>query len=378
MKKNVKKFAIILTAIMLLSFSIIGCGGNKVENSTDTSKTGDVTPKSNIKVGIVLSTGGKGDKSFNDAAIEGLELAKKELGIAYKDIQPKNVADDEKSLEFLAKEGYNLVFAVGFMQQEALAKVAPKYPNVKFAIIDSEYGDKTPPNVIGLVFKEHEGSFLAGVLAASMTKTKIVGFVGGMDMALIHRFEGGFQAGVKYIIPDAKILSAYAGTDGSAFNNPDKGKEIALDMISKGADIIYHAAGGTGQGVFEACSTKGIKAIGVDSNQNWVKPGTVIASMLKRVDVAVGNTVKSVADGSYKGGITKVFGLPEDGVALTDLNVLTPEETIGESAEDQKKIKDLKDSIPDEVKTKIEDIKKKIISGEIKVPDWLVEGKPNK
>lgn len=372
MKKVSKLLALALVSVLVLSIALTGCGG---QTATPDNKAAGDKAASGKKVGIVLSTGGKGDKSFNDAAIAGLEKAKKELGITYKDIQPKDVAEDEKSLEFLAKEGYELVFAVGFMMADALAKVAPKYPNTKFAIIDSSYGDKTPANVLGLVFKEHEGSFLAGALAASLTKNNVVGFVGGMDMPLIHRFEGGFTEGVKAVKPDAKVLAAYAGTDGTAFNNPDKGKEIALDMISKNADIIYHAAGGTGQGVFEASESKGIKAIGVDSNQNWVKPGTVIASMLKRVDVAVFNTTKAVVDGTFKGANTQVFGLVENGVGLTDLTQLTVEETTGLKEDEQKKIKAAKDAIPADVKTKIEDLKKQIVDGKIKVADWMTEGK---
>jgi len=371
MKKTKKSLVLLIACLFMLSSILVACG-KKTDNPVST------TPEKKVKVGIVLSTGGKGDKSFNDSAIAGLEKAKKELGIEYKDIQPKDVADDEKSLEFLAKEGYDLVIAVGFMMGDALAKVAPKYPNTKFAIIDSSY-DKPADNIKCLVFKEHEGSYLAGMLAASMSKTDVVGYVGGMDMPLIHRFEGGFTAGVKAVKPNATVLAAYAGTDGGAFNNPAKGKEIALDMISKKADIIYHASGGTGQGVFEAAESKGILAIGVDSNQNWVKPGTIIASMLKKVDIAVFNTVKDVKDNKFKGGKDGmgIFGLKENGVGLTDLTNLTVEESAKDvTADNQKKIKDLKATIPADVKTKIEEAKTKISNGEIKVPDWMIDGKP--
>lgn len=373
-----KRTGIILALAMVFMFvSVTLLSGCTTQRGNQQEETGI---PDRLKVGIVLSTGGRGDKSFNDAAIVGLEKAKKDIGIDYKDVQPKDVAEDERSLEFLAKGDYDLIFAVGFMMGDALAKVAPKYPEKKFAIIDYSYVDETgksttPANVKELVFKEHEGSFLAGALAGMMTKSDVVGFVGGMDMPLIHRFEGGFTAGAKYVNPDATVLVSYAGTDSTAFNNPDRGKEIALDMISKKADIIYHASGGTGQGVFEASEGKAL-AIGVDSNQNWVKPGTVVASMIKRVDVAVYDTIKSVVDGTFKGGTTQVFGLEQNGVGLTDLSELTPEETQDLSEENQEKIRKLKDSIPSDVKKKIDDLKNKIINGEIKVPDWMLEGKP--
>ncbi len=365
-----KKLWALITGLILLAFMATGCGGGEKQTATSQESA-----KEAKKIGIVLSTGGRGDKSFNDAAIAGLEKAKKELGIEYKDVQPKEVAEDEKSLDFLAKEKYDLVIATGFMMGEALEKVAAKYPDTKFAIIDYHYDKGTPKNVVELNFKEHEGSFLVGVLAASTTKTNTVGFVGGMNMPLIHRFEGGYVQGVKAIKPDAKILVGYAGTDPGAFNNPTKGKEIALDQINKGADVIYHASGGTGQGVFEAAAAKNIYAIGVDSNQNYVKPGFIIASMLKRVDVAVFNTVKSVVEGNYQGGVSSVFGLKEDGVGLTDLNSLTPEETTGISSEDQASIKKAKDGISQDAKAKVDEYKNKIVSGEITVADWII-GKP--
>lgn len=369
------KFFSLLTWLLLAAFLVTGCGGGGEQKQATDVKSDET--KATKKIGIVLSSGGRGDKSFNDAAIAGLERAKKELGIEYKDIQPKEVAEDEKSLEFLAKEKYDLVIGVGFMMGDALAKVAAKYPESKFAIIDFHYDKGTPKNVVELNFKEHEGSFLAGVLAAMTSKSNTVGFVGGMNMPLIHRFEGGFSQGVKAVKPDAKILVGYAGTDPAAFNNPTKGKEIALDQIAKGADVIYHASGGTGQGVFEAATAKNIYAIGVDSNQNYVKPGFVIASMLKRVDVAVFNTVNNVVQDKYQGGVSSVFGLKEDGVGLTDLNKLTVEETTGVPAEDQSKIQKAKDSISQEAKAKVEEYKNKIISGQLTVEDWIT-GKPAK
>jgi basic membrane protein A len=228
--------------------------------------------------------------------------------------------------------------------EDALAKVAERFPDSKFAIIDAVV-DK--PNVASLVFKEHEGSFLAGVVAGLMTKTNNVGFVGGMDIPLIHRFEVGYVEGVKYANPNAEVQISYTGADPSAFNNPGRGKELTLAQINAGADIVYHAAGGTGQGVIEACKEKGKYAIGVDSDQKWIAPDTVITSMLKRVDVAVYETVKAVVEDRFKGGVT-VFGVAENGVGVGEY-------------------------VPEEVKGAVAEAREKIISGEIKVTDYMAQ-----
>lgn len=316
-----------------------------------------------LQVGIVLSTGGKGDKSFNDASIEGLERAKAELGIEYRDIEPKEMAQDEESLRFLADQGMDLVIGVGYLMEEPMRLVSADYPNVKFAIIDAVV---EAPNVASLVFKEHEGSFLAGALAALTTESNTVGFVGGMQAPLIEKFEVGYIQGIEYINEtegkNVNVLSAYAGTTGDAFNDPAKGKELALSQISRGADIIYHASGGTGQGVFEAASEKGKLAIGVDSNQNWMYPGTIMASMLKRVDVSVFDTVKAVQDGNYKPEIT-VFGVEGDGVGLTDLTTVDELEKSGVENDEAAiaKMQEVKDSIPAEVREKIEADRKSVV-----------------
>ena len=328
-----------------------------------------------VKIGIVLAEGGKGDKSFNDSAVIGLEKAKKELGITYKDIEILDNSQNRISLEFLAKEKCDLVIGVGYLIRDYLKETALKYPNINFVLIDSAYEDETPSNVCSMIFKDNEGSYLAGVLAAGTSKTKKVGFIGGMESPLIQRFEGGYKAGVESI-PGVQLYTSYVATDGSGFNNLDRGREITFDFISKGVDVVYHVAGTTGQGVFDAAAQKGIKAIGVDSNQNWIKPGVVMASMLKRVDVAVYEACESVVDGTFKGGRTRVFGLSDDGVGLTDLNDLTTEETEGISKVDQAKIQKLKDSIPEKVKKNVLKAKEGIISGEIEVPDWLETGKP--
>jgi basic membrane protein A and related proteins len=323
------------------------------------------------RVGIVLSVGGRGDKSFNDAAIRGLDRAKAELGIDYRAIEPREMASDEAALTFLAREGYNLVIGVGFLMEDSLRKVAGSFPNTKFAIIDAVVD---APNVASLVFKEHEGSFLAGALAALTSRTGTVGFIGGMNMPLIHRFEGGFTAGAKHVNPNVKVLSHYAGDEPKAFNDPARGKELALSQYRAGADVIYHASGGTGAGVFEAAKEQNKYAIGVDSNQNWMQPGNVIASMLKRVDVAVFESTRTLKENRWEAG-TRVFGLKENGVGLTGLEGLDPEETAGTTTEQQAAIRRAKETIPAQARTRIGEIRQNIINETIKVPDWIT-GKP--
>lgn len=366
MKRMKKLFAIAALSVSLLSLT--ACTAPEQTGSGDTPTSGEASAGSDLKVGIVLTTSGKGDKSFNDSAIAGLERAKAELGITYKEIQPKDVADIEKSIEFLAKENYNIVFAVGFNSATALANVAPNYSDTNFVIIDHDFKDGFTSNLKSLLFKEEEGSFLAGVLAAEQSNSGVVSFIGGMESPLIKKFEAGYTAGVKAVNPNAEVLVSYVSADAGGFNNPSRAKEITLNMISKNADVVYHAAGGSGQGMLDAANEKGIIAIGVDSNQNWVKPGTVIASMLKRVDNAVFEVVDLSIKGELEMGAAQVFDLASDGVQLTDLTNLTEEEIDGISEEDQKKIADLKATVTDETKNKIEDFKQQIIDGKLVVP----------
>ena len=362
------KSAISLALVLGMSVLATACGSSSAPNTAanPTEKAGSAA--SDLKAGIVLTTSGRGDKSFNDSAIAGLDRAKEELGVEYKEVQPKEASEIEKSIENLANAGYDIIFTVGFNTATALSNVAPNYPDIKFVIIDHNFGDDFQDNLKSLVFKEEEGSFLAGVLAAEKSETNIVGFVGGMESPLIQKFEVGFQAGVKATKPDAEVLIQYVSSDASGFNNPSRAKEITLNMISKNADVIYHAAGGSGQGMLDAANEKGILAIGVDSNQNWVKPGTVIASMLKRVDNAVFDVVKAELDGTLEMGTVQVYGLDTNGVSLTDLTELSAEETNGISEDDQKKIKDLKATISDDTKAKIEDFRTQIIEGKLAVP----------
>jgi basic membrane protein A len=279
---------------------------------------------STFKPAVVYDLGGKFDKSFNEGVSQGAERFKKETGIEYRDFEPQNDAQREQALRRFARDGFSPIVAVGFSQETALKKVADEFPNVKFAIIDSVV---EKPNVESVVFKEHEGSFLVGLLAAEASKTGKVGFVGGMDIPLIRKFACGYVQGVKYAKKDAEVFQNMTGTTGAAWNDPVKGSELAKSQIDRGADVVYHAAGGTGVGVLRATADAGKLGIGVDSNQNGLHPGKVLTSMLKRVDNATYATFKAAKEGAWKAGVS-VLGLAEDGVgwALDDNNkaLITP------------------------------------------------------
>ncbi|MEP6902227.1 MAG: BMP family ABC transporter substrate-binding protein [Actinomycetota bacterium] len=318
-----------------------------------------------IKVGIVFDIGGKNDRSFNAAAWDGVRRAERDLPICLYDVEPGNPTSIEPAMRAFAEKNFDLIIGVGFAQGPIMQKVADDYPNIKFAIIDGvimEADGKTPKkNVASLVFREHEGSYLVGMIAASKSKSGVLGFLGGMDIPLIHRFETGYEEGARSINPNIKIISNYVGITDSAWNNPGKGKEIALAQIEKNADVIFTAAGNSGLGAFDAVEQYGKNdqdeakkfVIGVDSNQNMVKPGFVLTSMVKRVDNAVYDVVKEVLSGKFEGGF-HVFGLDKDGVAF--------------SMDDNNK-----GLIPDEVLKKVDDAKQKIINGEIKVTDAMAK-----
>jgi basic membrane protein A len=317
-----------------------------------------------LRVGMVFDIGGKGDQSFNDSAYRGLQWASK-LGVSHIEIEPGADADRETGLRMIATQGFDLVVGVGFLFTDAIKAVADEFPETKFAIIDGFIPDMA--NVSSLIFTEHEGSFLVGVIAGMKAKADgkdRVGFIGGMDVPLIHKFEAGYNAGVAYACPDCKILSDYAGTTPSAFVDPVKGKELALAQIDKGAHVIYHASGLTGAGVFEAGKERKTYVIGVDSNQNHLGhiEGTGenygLTSMLKQVDVAVYLTVKDLLEGNFKSGV-RVFGLEDtvtiDGTVYHGVYYAMDEYN--------------KDLVSQEIIDKVTDAEKKIIAGEIKVPE---------
>jgi basic membrane protein A len=274
---------------------------------------------------IIFDLGGKFDKSFNEAAYNGAEKFKNETGIDYLEFEVTNESQRDQALRRMIQRGATIVVAVGFGYATPLETIADESPETKFTIIDSNV-DK--PNVQSVVFKEHEGSFLVGMAAALASKTGKVGFVGGMDIPLIRNFAYGYEQGVKHVKADDQVIVNYTGTTPAAWNDPARGGELAIGQFDQGADVVYAAAGGTGLGVLQAAADKGKLSIGVDSNQNYLHPGSVLTSMLKRVDVAVYNAMKSAHDGSWKPGLQSL-GLAEDGVgyALDDNNqgVLTPE-----------------------------------------------------
>ncbi|OQY41326.1 MAG: BMP family ABC transporter substrate-binding protein [Fusobacteriia bacterium 4572_74] len=329
-----KKILILLTVVFAMLLT--ACGGK-------TEEVKEVKADAPLNVGIVLSTGGLGDKSFNDSAYRGLTMAEEQLGIKFKYVEPASPSEDIQFLREFAENDYDLVIGVGFLMKDSVETVAKEHPNVKFAIIDEVID---ADNVTSLVFAEDEGSFLVGALAAMMSKTDTVGFVGGMEVPLIQKFERGYVQGAQYINPNIKITTLYTSGP-NPFNDPVRGKENAIAEYNQGADVIFHAAGGTGTGVIEGAKEMGIYAIGVDSDQDYVAPGTVLTSMIKNVDQAVFATVKDVKEGTFKKGVNR-FGVANNGVGISKLEYT--KDIIGE-----KKIQKLKE------------IKQGIIDGSIKL-----------
>jgi basic membrane protein A len=346
-------------ALAAMALALGACGssssGNKNTNSagggTTSASSSAPAPKS-LKVGLAYDVGGRGDKSFNDLAAAGLEKAKSDLSIQTKELSAVQGENDQQKadrLTLLATSGYNPIVAVGFAYATALGKVAPKFPKVHFAIVDDN--SIKSPNVEGLVFSENESSYLVGVAAALATKTKNVGFIGGVQTPLIQKFQAGYQAGVKAVNPAIKVQVAYISQapDFSGFNDPAKGKVIAEGQYDNGADVVYHAAGGSGSGLFQAAKEKNKLAIGVDSDQYQSAPADekplIPTSALKGVDTAVFNFLENDSKGQFKPGFTR-FSLKDNGVGYATSN-----------------------PIIDPFKAKIEEFKAKIIAGTIKVPE---------
>jgi basic membrane protein A len=308
-----------------------------------------------VDVGIVFDLGGRGDKSFNDGAYLGAERAEKELGARVRFIEPGEGSDREAGLRLLAAEKMDLVIGIGFIFTDDLTQLAKEYPNTAFAGVDYSVATDAagkvippPPNLAALKFREEQGSYLVGALAALVGKSKKVGFVGGMDSPLILKFELGYEAGVKKVCPDCQVIAQYAGVTPEAFRNPGKGKEIALSQYQQGANIIFHASGSTGLGVFEAARQTGKLAIGVDADQYNEAPGYVLTSMVKGVDNAVYDAIRRVKEHRFAGGIYE-YGLAEGGVGYVyDAN--------------NAKL------IPDSVRARLEQLKAQIVAGKIVVP----------
>jgi basic membrane protein A and related proteins len=300
---------------------------------------------------VIYDLGGKFDKSFNEAAYNGAEKWKAETGGTYKELEMQNEAQREQALRSLAEEGANPIVTTGFGMSDPIAAVAADFPDTKFVTIDGYVDPAEHPNVLTIGFSEHEGSYLVGMLAAMASKTGTVSFVGGMDIPLIRNFACGYAQGAKAVKPDIKFISAMTGTTPAAWNDPVKGAELAKAQKAQGSDVIFAAAGGTGVGVLQAAADEGILSIGVDSNQNYLFPGKVLTSMLKRVDVAVYNSMKA---GDALDTTMQTLDLKSDGVgyALDDNN---------------------KDLITPEMKTAVDAAAEKIKSGEIVVHDYRTD-----
>jgi len=320
------------------------------------ANSASVDDKSKVHVGIVFDIGGKDDRSFNAAAWQGVTRAAKDLPIILRDVEPGDPTSIEPAMRAFAERGYDLIIGVGFSQTPNIEAVAKDYPNLNLAIVD---GVSQLPNVASLIFKEHEGSYLVGMVAAMTSKSGVLGFIGGMDIPLIHKFETGYEEGAKAANPAVRVIPNYIGVTDAAWNDPVKGKELARTQIEKGADVIFAAAGNSGLGAFDAVEQFGKDnqgraqrfVIGVDSNQNWVKPGFVLTSMVKRVDNAVYQIVKDRVEKRPIGGI-HIYGLDNEGVgyAVDQYNKeLIPQSTIGA----------------------VDAAKQKIIAGQIKVTNAM-------
>jgi basic membrane protein A len=340
------RFCLLLVALCALVFSGPAC----------TKQGRAAEDKSQVRVGIVFDIGGKDDRSFNAAAWEGVKRARQDFPIVLRDVEPGDPTSIEPAMRAFAERGYDLIIGVGFSQTPIMEEVAKDYPNINFAIID---GVSKLPNVASLIFKEHQGSYLVGMIAAKTSRTGTIGFIGGMDIPLIHKFETGYEEGARAVNPKIRIIPNYVGVSDTAWNDPVKGKELARTQIEKGADVIFTAAGNSGLGAFDAAEQAGKGqdgrarryVIGVDANQNWVKPGFVLTSMVKRVDNAVYQIVKDKVEGKFQGGI-HVYGLENDGVgyAVDQFN---------------------RELLPPDVIQEVEAAKQKIIGGQIQVTDAM-------
>ncbi|PGK47890.1 BMP family ABC transporter substrate-binding protein [Bacillus anthracis] len=339
-----KKKTGLLLSLTLAASAVLGACGNADKASSD---------KKEFKVGMVTDVGGVDDKSFNQSAWEGLTKFGKDNNLkkneGYRYLQSSKDADYIPNLTKFAKDKYNATFGIGYLMQESIEKVAKQYPKEQFAIVDTVVKE---PNVTSVTFKDHEGSFLVGAVAAMTTKSNKVGFIGGVKSPLITKFESGFKAGVKAVNPNIEIVSQYA----DAFDKPEKGSVLASAMYGQGIDVIYHASGATGNGVFTEAKNRKKKGenvwvIGVDRDQNQegMPENVTLTSMVKRVDIAVAKVAQEAKDGKLKGGKVEEFGLKDDGIGIS------------KTTDNVKKVNP-------EILTKVEEFEKKITAGEIKVP----------
>jgi basic membrane protein A len=304
-----------------------------------------------IKPAIVYDLGTKFDKSFNEGVSNGAKRFNEETKVEVREFEPANDSQIEQAIRKMASRGSDPIISVGFSQANALTAVAKEFPKISFTIIDSVVEQ---PNVRSVTFKEEQGSFLVGALAAMASKSGKVGFVGGQDIALIRKFACGYEQGAKYIKKDVEVFQNMTGSTGAAWNNPSKGGELAKSQFDRGADVVFAAAGGTGIGVYQAAKDNGKFAIGVDSNQNHLQPGTMLTSMIKRVDNAAYDTFKAKMDGSWKPGVVSL-GLAEKGVGWA--------------------VDEHNEALVKPYMEKMAEIEKGIIDGSIKVHDYMTNNK---
>lgn len=342
-----KRFKKVLLASLgvLLGLSLAGCGGNKSASSSSGKKAA-----SDFKVAMITSEGGLGDQSFNDSGNSGLKKAKKDLGVTTKVVEPSDVSEGETYLTQLAESGMNLIITLDLGHKDAIEKVAKKYPNTHFAIFNTVASGK---NISSVMFKEQEASYLAGALAAQVTSDtslkqvndqKVISFIGGIDSPGINIFYTGYKAGAEEIDKNIQVLSGYS----NSFGDPAKGKEVALSQINQGSDVVFQAAGGTGDGIIQAAKEKNVFAIGVDSDQDGIAKGNVLTSVMKRSDNAVYKLIQEGIKGKYDKELD--LGLKEKGVELSPM-------------------KYTKDMIPKAYLDKVDQLRQQIIKGEIVVPD---------
>ncbi len=346
--------ALLISLTLTLALVAAGCGGG---GGGGGDQGGGGGGESEVRPGLVLDVGGLGDEGFNDSAYAGMQRAEEELNAEGEYLESSAPTDYADNLTQLAESGYNPVIAVGFLMTEDLAEVSEQFPETQFAIVDSVVDT---PNTIDLVFREQEGSYLAGVVAGLMTQEdteftnpddKVVGFLGGQTGPLIEKFQAGYEAGVESVCPDCEVLVNYAGSTPEAFNDPARGKEISLQQINQGADIIYHAAGNTGSGLFDAAQQENVFAIGVDQNQAKSFPDApILTSVVKRVDNAVYGTIQRVAEGGEPTGETVDRGLKENGLSLAPFGRF-------------------EDQVPQNVKDEVDKARQGIINGDIQVPE---------
>jgi basic membrane protein A len=336
------RFASALMAIAAAAL-MVACGKKEEAPAPAAPAPAPVAAPAGPQPAVVFDMGGKFDKSFNQAAYEGIERWKKETGQEYLEFEIANETQREQAIRRMAERGASPIIGIGFGQASSIEKVAKEFPDLKFAIIDMVVD---APNVQSVVFKEHEGSFLVGVMAAKASQSGKVGFVGGMDIPLIRKFQCGYEQGVKHANAKGEVFANMTGTTGAAWNDPVRGGELAKAQFAKGADVVFAAAGGTGVGVYQAAKDSGKLAIGVDSNQNHMHPGTMLTSMLKRVDVAVYNVAKGHTPGM------SVLGLAEGGVdyAMDEHNASL---------------------VNDDMKAAVEAAKADILAGKIQVIDYM-------